>query len=141
MHRTTLHYNKPLLRQAVRGFWWRVVGFRLLIAFAVVAFGLVDLIHEGDTSWFTGVLGSVFVFGICFLIALYAVHYRNAVQKLRAMGVPQGTLEALITLCRYLPAPVQHQSRGQPLRRYGNSKHAGCSCFPNRSSSLFRSQT
>ena len=32
--------------------------------------------------------------GTLFPIALYAMHYRNAVQKLRAMGNAQATLEA-----------------------------------------------
>jgi hypothetical protein len=94
MHRTILNYNERLIRQAVGGFWWRVTGFRFLIALALVALGLILAIREGDTSWLTGVLGSVWVLGVFFLIALYAVHYRNAVQKLRAMGSPQATLEA-----------------------------------------------
>lgn len=94
MHRIMLNYNESLLRQAVWGFWWRVTGFRFLIALVLVAAGLIVSIHDGDTSWFTGALGSVFVLGIFFLVALYVVHYRNAVQKLRSMGSPQATLEA-----------------------------------------------
>ncbi|MEC5211701.1 hypothetical protein RCH06_000231 [Polaromonas sp. CG_9.5] len=94
MHRTILNYNKPLLHQAVLGFWWRVVGFRFLVALALVATGLTVSIRGGDTSWFVGVLGSVLVLGICFAVGLYVVHYRNAMHKLRAMGSPQATLEA-----------------------------------------------
>ena len=94
MHRTILNYSVPLLRRAVLGFWWRVTGFRFFMAFGLVAFGLVALIHQGDTSWFAGILSGVLVVGIFFSIALYAIHYRNAVEKLRAMGSPQATLEA-----------------------------------------------
>jgi hypothetical protein len=94
MHRTTLNFNESLVRHAVRGYWWRAVGFRFLMALALVAIGFFLSIHEGDTSWFTGVLGSVLAVGIFFSIALYAAHYRNAVQKLRAMGSPQAVLEA-----------------------------------------------
>ena len=94
MHRTILNYDVPLLRRAVLGFWWRVTGFRFLIALALVAFGFAVLIYEGDTSWSTGVSGSVLVLGVFFSFAIYAVHYRNAVEKLRAMGRPQATLEA-----------------------------------------------
>jgi len=94
MHRTTLTYTKSLLHQAVSGFWWRVVGFRFLLALALVGIGFIVSIRGGDTSWFVGVLGSVLVLGICFAVALYVVHYRNAVHKLRAMGSPQATLEA-----------------------------------------------
>ena len=94
MHRTTLNYSAPLLRQAVLGFWWRVVGIRFLAALALVAFGFGWSIRAGDTSWFTGVSGSVLAAGVLFAVALYVVHYRNAMQKLRAMGSPQATLEA-----------------------------------------------
>jgi hypothetical protein len=94
MHRTILRYDKPLLHQAVRGFWWRVVGFRFFVAFALVACGLIVSIRGGDTSWYVGVLGSLLFFGIFFAAALYVVHYRHAILKLRAMGAPHATLEA-----------------------------------------------
>lgn len=93
MHRIVLTYNMPLLRQAVRGFWWRVVGFRFIAAQVLIAAGLIMLLHRGDTSWLMGVLASVFVFGILFMIALYMVHYRNALYKLKAMGKPQAMLD------------------------------------------------
>src|SRR5262245_56286453 len=94
MIRAVLNFNPSLLRQAVRGFWWRVTGRRFFVALAVVAIGLVASIHEGDTSWVTGVLGSVLAVGVLFPVALYVIHYRNAFQKLRDMGSPQATLEA-----------------------------------------------
>ena len=94
MHRAALKYNPSLLRQAVRGFWWRVTGFRFFMALAVVALGLVVASHEGDAPWVTGVFGSVLVAGILFPVTLYAVHHRNTFQKLRAMGSPQAMLEA-----------------------------------------------
>ena len=90
---TTLHFTKPLLRQAVRGFWWRVVGFRFLLALVLVATGLIMAVQRGDTSWLVGVLGSVCALGIGFAVALYVVHYRNSVNKLHAMGRPHATLE------------------------------------------------
>lgn len=94
MHQTTLHYNKPLVLQAVRGFWWRVVGFRFLGALALVAVGLIVSLCNGDRSWVVGVLGSVLVFSIAFVVALYVVHYRNALYKLNALSSQQATLEA-----------------------------------------------
>ncbi len=94
MHRLTLTYSKPLLRQAVWGFWWRLVGWRFLAAMALVAGSLAMLVLRGDTSWVVGVLASVLVFGIAVIVALYVVHYRNALHKLKAMGHPQATLEA-----------------------------------------------
>ncbi|MEO7875163.1 MAG: YcxB family protein [Dokdonella sp.] len=94
MHQTFLHYNKPLVLQAVRGFWWRVVGWRFLGALALVAVGLIVSLCNGDTSWVVGVLGSVLVFAIAFVVALYVVHYRNALYKLNALGSKPATLEA-----------------------------------------------
>ncbi|MEZ0472990.1 YcxB family protein [Luteimonas salinilitoris] len=94
MHRVILTYSKPLLRQAVRSFWWRVVGFKFLVALALVAAALLMLILGGDTSWFVGVLASVLVLGITFMVALYVIHYRNSLHKLQAMGTPQATLDA-----------------------------------------------
>lgn len=94
MHRLTLTYSKPLLRQAVRGFWWRLVGWRFIAAMALVAGSLAMLVLRGDTSWVVGALASVLVFGIAVIVALYVVHYRNALHKLKAMGHPQATFEA-----------------------------------------------
>ncbi len=94
MHRAVLKYSAPLLRQAVLGFWWRVVGIRFLVALALVALGFALSIREGDTSWVTGVMGSVLVAGTLFAVAIYVVHYRNAMQKLKAMGSSEATLEA-----------------------------------------------
>ena len=90
---TTLHFTKPLLRKAVRGFWWRVVGFRFLLALALVATELIMAVQRGDTSSWVGVLGSVCALGIGFAVALYVVHYRNSVNKQHAMGRPHATLE------------------------------------------------
>ncbi|GLQ94061.1 YcxB family protein [Dyella acidisoli] len=94
MHCITLTYTKPLLRQAVRSFWWRVVGFKYFVALALVAASLLGLILDGDTSWFVGVLASVLVFGITFVVALYVIHYGNSLRKLQAMGSHQAKLEA-----------------------------------------------
>ena len=94
MHRLTLNYSKPLLREAVLGFWWRLVGLRFMAALVMVAGSLTMLVLRGDTSWVMGVLASVFMLGIAVIVALYVVHYRNALRKLKAMGHPQAMLEA-----------------------------------------------
>jgi hypothetical protein len=94
MIRVVLNFKRPLLQQAVRGFWWRATGLRFFMALAAVAFGLAVSINEGDSSWVTGVLGSVLAAGILFPVVLYVVHYRNVFQKLKVMGSPQATLEA-----------------------------------------------
>lgn len=90
-HETTLEYSVPLLREAVAGFWRRSVGVGTLIALAVCAGMLGVLLAQGDRSWVVGLLGSVVALGTVFVVAIYAVHYRNAVQKLRDMGSPRAT--------------------------------------------------
>lgn len=94
MHRVILIYSKPLLGEAVRGFWWRVVGFRFLTVLVLSAAALVMLVLRGDTSWLVGVSASVLVLGFTFIVALYIVHYRNVLHKMKAMGNPQATLDA-----------------------------------------------
>lgn len=90
-HETTLEYSAPLLREAVAGFWRRSVGVGMLIALAVCAGMVVVLLTQGDRSWVVGLLGSAVTFGAAFVVAIYVVHYRNAIQKLRDMGSTQAT--------------------------------------------------
>ncbi len=66
MIRAALNFNPSLLHQAVHGFWWRVTGLRFFMALAAVAIGFAVSILEGDTSWVTGVLGSVLAVGVLF---------------------------------------------------------------------------
>lgn len=94
MHHAVLFYDRPLIRQAVRGFWWRVVGLRFLVTLAVMVAYLIMRIRDGDTSWVVGALASMIALGIAFMAALYVVHYRNALHKLEAMGNAQATLDA-----------------------------------------------
>lgn len=94
MHHIAPTYSKPLLREAVFGFWRRIVGLKFLAAMALVAGSLTLLVLRGDKSWVVGVLASVLAFGITIMAALYVVHYRNALHKPKAMGHPVATLDA-----------------------------------------------
>jgi len=85
-HQTTLTYSQPLIRQAVWGFWRRVVGVRFAFALALMTVALVFLLLAGDRSWQVGVIATTLAFGILFLFVLFFVHYRNSVQKFRALG-------------------------------------------------------
>jgi YcxB-like protein len=91
-HQVTLRYDEGLLRRAVLHFWWRLVGVRLLVAIVVMAAALVVLVFDGDRSWFVGVLATVLAFGIAFIVAVYVIHYRNAITKFKNMGNPEATL-------------------------------------------------
>ncbi|PTT89163.1 hypothetical protein DBR42_08380 [Pelomonas sp. HMWF004] len=66
----------------------------MLIALAICAGMLGFLLAQGDRSWVVGLLGSAVIFGAAFVVAIYVVHYRNAMQKLRDMGSPRATFRA-----------------------------------------------
>ena len=93
-HEATLVYTEPLLRQTVFAFWRRSVGVGFVVALAIVAFGLSVLFAQGASSWLVAALATVFVIGIAFAAALYAVHYRNSLRKFREMGNARATLRA-----------------------------------------------
>ena len=93
-YQTILNYNEPLLRKAIRSFWWQSSGFIFLAALTAVALILGYFLYIGDRSWLVGALATVLLINIAFLISLYWIHYRNGFAKFRAMGAPQATFSA-----------------------------------------------
>lgn len=93
-HQATLIYTERVLREAAFAYWRRSVGVGFLVALTVVALSLGVLVAQGETSWLVGVLGSVLVLGVAFAAALYFIHYRNSLRRLRDMGNPQATFRA-----------------------------------------------
>ena len=93
-YETPLTYSEPLIRRAVFAFWRRSIGVGFLVALLLVALGLVFFLLSGEASWVVGVLGTVFAFGVLFIVALYFIHYRNSIAKLRDMGSPNATFRA-----------------------------------------------
>ena len=68
----------------------------MLIALAVCGGMFAFLLAHGDRSWVVGLLGAAIAFCAAFLVAIYVVHYRNAVQKLGDMGSPRATFRASV---------------------------------------------
>jgi hypothetical protein len=93
MTRVTLRYSEPLIRKAVGRFWWRTTGWSFLVAAVLVLSAFVALMLRGDRSWRVGLLGGVVVLAITFAAALYVVHYRQSIGRLRRMRTPEATLE------------------------------------------------
>jgi hypothetical protein len=91
---TQLTYDIPLLRRAVFAYWRRSIGLVLPAAFAFLVADLVFLLASGDTSWIVGVFATVIFLTGVFFAALYVIHYRNALQKLRDMGAPHARFRA-----------------------------------------------
>ena len=88
-HEANLHYDRALIKSAVLAFWKRSIGIGFSIALLVVAIRLTFLLIRGDKSWVVGALATCLMFSLAFAAALYFVHYRNALNKLRDMGAPQ----------------------------------------------------
>lgn len=91
-HQALLIYSKKLLRQAVLRFWWHTTGTGFFVALAITSVGFAMQLANGNSSWYVGALGSVLVIGVGMTVAVFVVHYRFAMSKLRAMGEPQATL-------------------------------------------------
>ena len=93
-HHATLHYSEALLRQAVRAFWLRLTGFGFLAAMLVLAAAVVALLVQGNTSWLTGTLATVFAIGVVVSVALYTIPARDSLRKFREMESPVATFVA-----------------------------------------------
>jgi hypothetical protein len=96
-HNATLVYDTSLIREAAFCFWRRTVGWLFLVALSLVTVSLFAFLMKGDRSWLVGVLGSVLVIGCGFVIAIFAVHYRNAMRKFQKMSSYAATLVATET--------------------------------------------
>lgn len=90
---TTLHYTPDLVRHAVLCFWRRSVGLRTVLVTGVMLLWLGVLLARGDRSWQVGVVGTAVAISVLVGVMVYAVHYRNAMAKLRDMG---GTAQAAL---------------------------------------------
>jgi len=93
MEPITLRYSEGLLRRAVRAFWWRTTGWTYVAAFVLLLCSFSYLLWIGDRSWLVGVWGAVLGLAVTFGIALYAIHYRGTIGRLRRMRKPEATIE------------------------------------------------
>lgn len=89
---TTLVYNESLIKKAVLSFWWRIIGVKFIVAIVLLNIGLAYGFCVGEKSWLMGIYATTLFFAITFMVALYLIHYRNSIQKFKAMGNPQASL-------------------------------------------------
>ena len=88
MHQATLAYDETLIRRAAFAFVWHTCGLFFLVTVAFIAISLMWLLALGDRSWHIGCLATSLIFALAMVAALYFSHYRNAMAKLRNMGMP-----------------------------------------------------
>ncbi len=91
-YRTTLRYTEQLVAQAVRLYWRRTIDVRLLAVDAAMVAFLAWRLLEGDRSWVVGVVAAAVLLGLAMPVAVYVVHYRNSMGKLREMSRPLAEL-------------------------------------------------
>lgn len=88
-----LRYSEAIVRRAVKAFYKRTVGISLPIVFGLMLIFFVYLVRTGNSGWITGVVGSALTIALVFMIALYVAHYRNSMQRFRAMKIPTASLK------------------------------------------------
>jgi hypothetical protein len=87
-----VRYTDALVREAVRGFFWRRIRSSLdgtvRIALALVLGTLFWALWQGDRSWFVGALGTTLILVAGVLIAAYRARQRDSLERYAAMRDP-----------------------------------------------------
>jgi hypothetical protein len=91
-HAATLRYDERLVSRAVLRFWLRSMSWPTLVGVAIVVAALTTRLAVGDRSWVVGLLGGIALLGVVLPAAVYVIHYRNSMAKLRELGNPVATL-------------------------------------------------
>src|ERR1700754_295340 len=92
MHEVDVQYSEPLVRAAVRAFYWRTLGraYWLALALAIPATLFVSLLLEGNRSWLVGALGAFLLSFLLYLVIVYRAHFHNTVGAFRRLAKPEG---------------------------------------------------
>jgi hypothetical protein len=93
-YRATLEYSEPMLRRAAFAYWRRFVGSAYGVGVFVVAGCLAALLRNGDRSWVVGVLGTCVAFAVGFSAAVFVVHWRRSIGRLRRLCTRTASLLA-----------------------------------------------
>lgn len=88
-----LQYSEALLRKGIRAYWRRQVGVTFPLVALLLSGYLGYLLSTGNRSWLVGVLGTVIVFALVMMAAVYFVHLGRALKRLREMKSPEVVLE------------------------------------------------
>lgn len=88
-----LKYSEPLIREAIRSYWWKQIGPVFPVITGLLTAFLAYRLADGDRSWIAGVMGSVIILSFIIMASTYFVHLRRALQTLRRMKTQEATLE------------------------------------------------
>ncbi len=88
-----LTYSEPFVKEAVRSYWLKTVGYLFPVVSLLLATFVIYRVINGDRSWFIGVIGAVVVIGCGIMVASYFVQLNISLARLRRMKIPKATLE------------------------------------------------
>lgn len=88
-YRATFIYDRALLSNAVFHFCRRALGVRFVVAFSITVLAWGSTLISGGTSWVSGFCAAAVLMAAVFSVAIYVIHYRNALAKLAQMGEPR----------------------------------------------------
>ena len=94
MHSATLKYDERLVKRAVRAYWRRSLGLRVLVGVPPICTFLAFQIASGDRSWYVGLLAGAASLGVGMPILVYWVHHQNSMAKFHDMKRPVATFVA-----------------------------------------------
>jgi hypothetical protein len=96
MNQTTLRYNEPLLRAAVRAFCVRAIvrglGLRFFVVLAIAIACATGLVAQRERGWAVPFMLATLLFVVLFIVSIYVAHMRNTLGTYRRMRRPEGTL-------------------------------------------------
>jgi hypothetical protein len=81
----TLVYTEALVRQSVRRFCGRTIGWLYPAVLLATAAVVVWLIIGGNRTWIVGVIGTVVCLGVLFTVVLYRNQMSASLVKFRAL--------------------------------------------------------
>ncbi len=84
-HHAQVTYDEAMIHEAAWHFAVRSIGWRGLLAFALILLALAYLIGSGDESWLVGALGVIAVLTAAMGVALYIVPRGRSLARLRDM--------------------------------------------------------
>ncbi|MDJ0721677.1 MAG: YcxB family protein [Desulfobacterales bacterium] len=93
MKAITLTYSEDLIKETVRAYWWKKIGFLFIFALLVLTAFLTYLLLRGDRSWLVGAIGCIVVLGVAVIVGSYLVYLRHAKLRFERMEKPEATLE------------------------------------------------
>ena len=90
----SLKYSKKLVQQAVIAYWKKSIGLPLPIVCILMTIFGGYLLFKGSHSLLAVAILTSTAIGFAIILSAYIVHYKNSMNKLNKMGIPEAILIA-----------------------------------------------